>query len=166
MESLTHIALGAYIDGVLHGRMIGRASMLCGAAIQGLSDMDFLAGHWMDPPHELLAHRGFTHSFLFFLLSAPDTVHDPDWHPSLPGQYGGAPTQLPPSGLLPKNPQASRNQHQPFAAEAGLRNAEKKPPPPNQRTPSLFQSEGILRSLPREKEDLACTKRTMTYCSR
>jgi|GEM_PF-756330 len=69
-------------------------------------------------------------------------------------------------GYFQKIPQASRNQHQPFAAEAGLRNAEKKPPPPNQRTPSLFQSEGILRSLPREKEDLACTKRTMTYCSR
>lgn len=166
MESLTHIALGAYIDGVLHGRMIGRASMLCGAAIQGLSDMDFLAGHWMDPPHELLAHRGFTHSFLFFLLSAPDTVHDPDWHPSLPGQYGGAPTQLPPSGLLPKNPPGLPQPASALCSRSRVAKCGKKAPPPNQRTPSLFQSEGILRSLPREKEDLACTKRTMTYCSR
>lgn len=83
MDSLTHIALGACIGEAMLGRRIGRAAMLWGAAAQSLPDIDFVAGFWMDLPHELLAHRGFTHSFLFLLLAAPalalwaERVHRP-----------------------------------------------------------------------------------------
>jgi len=71
MDSLTHIVLGACIGEAVLGRRIGRAAMAWGAAAQSLPDIDFVAGFWMDLPHELLAHRGFTHSILFLLLAAP-----------------------------------------------------------------------------------------------
>lgn len=71
MDSVTHIVLGGCIGEAMLGRNIGRKAMLWGAAAQSLPDIDFVAGFWMDLPHELLAHRGFTHSILFMLLAAP-----------------------------------------------------------------------------------------------
>lgn len=71
MDSVTHIVFGACIGEAVLGRSIGRKAMLWGAAAQSLPDIDFVAGFWMDLPHELLAHRGFTHSILFLLLAAP-----------------------------------------------------------------------------------------------
>ncbi len=42
--------------------------MLLGAIAQSVPDIDFIAGLWMSPAGNLLAHRGFTHSFLFAIL--------------------------------------------------------------------------------------------------
>lgn len=71
MDSLTHIALGACVGELMAGRKLGRKAMLWGAAAQSLPDIDFIAGIWTTPAEELLAHRGFTHSFLFVALLTP-----------------------------------------------------------------------------------------------
>ncbi len=57
--------------------------MFWGALAQSLPDIDFVAALWLSTPEALLAHRGFTHSFLFAILIAPvfallaDRVHRP-----------------------------------------------------------------------------------------
>ena len=71
MDSLTHIALGACVGGLLGGKSLRRKALFWGAAAQSLPDIDFLAGVWCTPAEDLLAHRGFTHSFLFVVLLAP-----------------------------------------------------------------------------------------------
>jgi inner membrane protein len=53
------------------GRTVGKKAMLWGALAQSIPDIDFVASFWMNTPGNLLAHRGFTHSFLFCLLITP-----------------------------------------------------------------------------------------------
>ena len=69
MDSITHIALGACMGEAFAGKQLGRKAMLWGALAQSIPDIDFLASFWMDTASNLLAHRGFTHSFLFCLIS-------------------------------------------------------------------------------------------------
>ena len=71
MDSLTHIVLGACIGEAFAGRQVGRKAMLWGALMQSIPDIDFVASFWMNPVNDLLAHRGFTHSFLFIIIVAP-----------------------------------------------------------------------------------------------
>lgn len=71
MDSITHITVGACLGEAFAGRQLGKKAMLWGALVHSLPDIDFLAGLWMDIPSELLAHRGFTHSFLFLFLVTP-----------------------------------------------------------------------------------------------
>lgn len=68
MDTITHITLGACIGEVFFGRQIGKRAMLLGAIANSIPDIDFIAGFWMSPSSNLLAHRGFTHSFLFAIL--------------------------------------------------------------------------------------------------
>jgi inner membrane protein len=65
MDSLTHIALGACIGEAFAGKTLGKKAMLWGALAQSIPDIDFVASFWMNTSSNLLAHRGFTHSFLF-----------------------------------------------------------------------------------------------------
>ena len=51
------------------GKKLGKKAMLWGAMAQSIPDIDFLAAFWMDTSSNLLAHRGFTHSFLFCLIA-------------------------------------------------------------------------------------------------
>ena len=53
------------------GKKLGKKAMLWGAFAQSIPDIDFITSFWMDTPSGLLAHRGFTHSFLFCILIAP-----------------------------------------------------------------------------------------------
>lgn len=53
------------------GKALGKKAMLWGALAQSVPDIDFLASFWMDTPGNLLAHRGFTHSFLFCAVITP-----------------------------------------------------------------------------------------------
>ncbi len=69
MDSITHIALGACMGEAFAGKQLGRKAMLWGALAQSIPDIDFIASFWMDTSSNLLAHRGFTHSFLFCLIS-------------------------------------------------------------------------------------------------
>ncbi|HRJ28663.1 MAG TPA: metal-dependent hydrolase [Cyclobacteriaceae bacterium] len=70
MDSITHIALGAVVGEVMAGKRIGKSALLLGAIAQSLPDIDFVASFWMSFSENLLAHRGFTHSFLFIGLTA------------------------------------------------------------------------------------------------
>jgi inner membrane protein len=83
LDSLTHIVIGACIGEMALGKKIGRKAILWGALAQSIPDIDFIAGLWMDTAHELLAHRGFTHSLLFagiasfFLAIVAEKWHRP-----------------------------------------------------------------------------------------
>lgn len=71
MDSLTHIVLGGVIGEVFAGKQVGKKAMFWGALMQSLPDIDFIASFWLNPVNDLLAHRGFTHSFLFIVIMAP-----------------------------------------------------------------------------------------------
>lgn len=71
MDSITHLALGACMGEAFAGRVLGKKAMLWGALAQSVPDIDFITSFWMDTPSALLAHRGFTHSFLFCALITP-----------------------------------------------------------------------------------------------
>jgi inner membrane protein len=70
MDSITHIALGAIIGDAVAGRKIGKMAMVLGAVAQSLPDIDFVATSWMDTAHDVMAHRGITHSLLFVVVVA------------------------------------------------------------------------------------------------
>jgi len=71
VDSITHIALGACMGEAFAGKTLGKKAMLWGALAQSIPDIDFIASSWMDTSSNLLAHRGFTHSFLFCALITP-----------------------------------------------------------------------------------------------
>jgi inner membrane protein len=71
MDSLTHIALGACMGEAFAGKTLGKKAMLWGALAQSIPDIDFVASFWMDTSSNILAHRGFTHSFLFCIFITP-----------------------------------------------------------------------------------------------
>ena len=68
MDSITHIALGACMGEAFLDRKLGKKAMLWGALAQSVPDIDFVASFWMNTSNNLLAHRGFTHSFLFVAI--------------------------------------------------------------------------------------------------
>lgn len=71
MDSLTHIALGACIGEVIAGKQLGKKALIIGAIANSLPDIDIVASFFLPLTADLLAHRGFTHSFLFLLLATP-----------------------------------------------------------------------------------------------
>lgn len=71
MDSITHIAIGASIGEVFAGKKLGKKALLWGALAQSIPDIDFITGAWTSTAEGLLAHRGFTHSFLFAALITP-----------------------------------------------------------------------------------------------
>lgn len=71
MDSFTHIALGACMGEAFAGKKLGKKAMIWGAIGQSIPDIDFLASFWTDTSSNLLAHRGFTHSFLFCAIITP-----------------------------------------------------------------------------------------------
>ncbi|MDZ7647492.1 MAG: metal-dependent hydrolase [Cytophagales bacterium] len=71
MDSITHFALGACLGELIATKRIGKKALLLGALAQSIPDFDFIFSLWMDPSSNVLAHRGFTHSFLFGFLLTP-----------------------------------------------------------------------------------------------
>ena len=71
MDTLTHIVLGGCIGELLIGKQLGKKALFLGAFAQSTPDLDFVASFWLPVTADLLAHRGFTHSFLFVLLLSP-----------------------------------------------------------------------------------------------
>jgi inner membrane protein len=71
MDSVTHIVLGACIGEVLAGNQLGKKALFIGAFAQSIPDLDFIASFFLPVTSDLLAHRGFTHSFLFLILITP-----------------------------------------------------------------------------------------------
>ena len=68
MDSLTHIAIGAIIGELYAGKSLGKKALVLGAAFQSIPDIDFVSTIFVSPSASLLAHRGFTHSFLFLII--------------------------------------------------------------------------------------------------
>lgn len=66
MDSVTQIALGAAVAGVVAGRQCTPKVLLAGAALGTLPDLDVLISYG-DPVSNMVKHRGFSHS-LFVLL--------------------------------------------------------------------------------------------------
>lgn len=71
MDSITHIALGGLVGEIVLGKQLGKRCLILGALAQSLPDVDFVASLWLDTTDNLMAHRGFTHSFLFVAMIAP-----------------------------------------------------------------------------------------------
>jgi inner membrane protein len=71
MDTLTHIVLGGCIGEMFVGQKVGKRALFLGAVAQSVPDIDFIASFWYGPSANLLAHRGFTHSFLFLILATP-----------------------------------------------------------------------------------------------
>lgn len=67
MDSLTQAVLGAGVQGAILGKYQGRKSLLYGAFLGTLPDLDVLI-HYADPIERMTYHRGFSHSLL--VLSA------------------------------------------------------------------------------------------------
>jgi inner membrane protein len=65
MDSITHIAIGALIGDAVAGKSLGKRALIIGAVCQSIPDIDFIGSFFLSPTENLLAHRGFTHSFLF-----------------------------------------------------------------------------------------------------
>lgn len=68
MDSVTHIVLGAAVGEIMLGKKIGKRALVVGAVANSFPDIDFAASLWLSPADNVLAHRGFTHSFVFMLL--------------------------------------------------------------------------------------------------
>ena len=66
MDSLTQAVLGGAIQGALLGKVQGRRSLLYGAALATLPDLDVMI-RYADPVSSMTYHRGFSHSL--FVLS-------------------------------------------------------------------------------------------------
>ncbi|WP_295677324.1 metal-dependent hydrolase [uncultured Mucilaginibacter sp.] len=69
MDSITHLAIGACMGEAFAGRRLGKKAMLWGAIAHSIPDIDFMSSFWMTTPSALLAHRGFTHSFVFCVIA-------------------------------------------------------------------------------------------------
>lgn len=71
MDTITHVALGACLGELLASKRIGKKALVFGALAQSVPDFDFVFSFWLEPSANVLAHRGFTHSFLFVVLITP-----------------------------------------------------------------------------------------------
>jgi inner membrane protein len=71
VDSLTHLVSGALIGEAVAGKQLKKRAMLWGAFAQTIPDFDVVTNWWMPTAESLLAHRGFTHSFLFVVLCTP-----------------------------------------------------------------------------------------------
>lgn len=65
LDSITQAVLGAALQGTVLGRIQGRRSLLYGAALGTLPDLDVII-RYADPVSQMTYHRGFSHS-LFVL---------------------------------------------------------------------------------------------------
>jgi inner membrane protein len=68
LDSLTHTVLGACVGEAIAGKKLGKQAMLWGAIANNIPDIDVVTSFYMGQVDSLIAHRGFTHSFLFCLL--------------------------------------------------------------------------------------------------
>lgn len=64
MDSLTHTVLGACLGEAIAGKKLGKKAMLFGILANNFPDVDVFASFFTEPAHNLLVHRGITHSLL------------------------------------------------------------------------------------------------------
>ena len=69
MDSLSQIVLGAAVSNAILGKKIGNRSIVYGALIGTIPDLDvWIAKFFYDPITQVQIHRGFSHSIIFYLL--------------------------------------------------------------------------------------------------
>jgi inner membrane protein len=72
MDSFTQIVLGIATAELCAGEKIQRKkTLLYGAILGTIPDLDVVVGMFMDPVNGVAIHRGLSHSLLFFLLLSP-----------------------------------------------------------------------------------------------
>ncbi len=72
MDPITHTTLGATLAYSLLGKQLGRKTLLYGAIIGNVPDLDILAYPWLGALERLEWHRGISHSLFFHtILSIP-----------------------------------------------------------------------------------------------
>jgi inner membrane protein len=71
MDSITQIVLGASVAEAVGGKKLGGKAALWGAIAGTIPDLDVLLLNLYHPIDAALMHRGFSHSILFALTSAP-----------------------------------------------------------------------------------------------
>lgn len=69
MDSLSQIVLGAAVSNAVLGKKIGNRSIVYGALIGTIPDLDvWIAKFFFDPITQIEIHRGFSHSLFFYLI--------------------------------------------------------------------------------------------------
>ncbi|MCH2199112.1 MAG: metal-dependent hydrolase [Flavobacteriales bacterium] len=71
MDSLSQLVLGAATAEAVIGKKVGNRAILWGAIGGTIPDLDVLCRPFVDDVTGMDWHRGFSHSFLFFILFAP-----------------------------------------------------------------------------------------------
>ena len=71
MNSLTQIVLGAAVGEAALGRKVGNKALLYGAIAGTIPDLDVIANYLTDTVTAIELHRGFSHSILFCIITAP-----------------------------------------------------------------------------------------------
>jgi inner membrane protein len=70
LETVTHLLIGGLTGAAFSPATKTRRMMAAGSLIQIVPDLDVVASLWMTPAEAMVAHRGFTHSFLFAAMFA------------------------------------------------------------------------------------------------
>ncbi len=71
MDSLTQIVLGAAVGQATIGKKVGNKAILWGAIAGTIPDLDIITKLFTDPVTANELHRGFSHSILFCIITAP-----------------------------------------------------------------------------------------------
>lgn len=71
MDSFTQIALGIAIAEVCAGKKLKNKTVLYGAVLGTIPDLDVVVGLFLNPVDAVLIHRGISHSLFLFLLLSP-----------------------------------------------------------------------------------------------
>jgi len=70
MDIVTHAIFGAAVGEALLGKKIGRKAMMYGALASAIPDLDVFGTFYYTSAQQLMVHRGFTHSFLFVVITS------------------------------------------------------------------------------------------------
>jgi inner membrane protein len=71
MDSFTQIALGIAIAEVCTGKKLKNKTVLYGAILGTIPDLDVVVGLFLNPVDAILIHRGISHSLFLFLFLSP-----------------------------------------------------------------------------------------------
>lgn len=71
MDSFTQIALGIAIAEVCAGKKLKNKTVLYGAILGTIPDLDVVIGLFLNPVDAILIHRGISHSLFLFLFLSP-----------------------------------------------------------------------------------------------
>lgn len=71
MDSFTQIALGIAIAEVCAGKKLKNKTVLYGAVLGTIPDLDVAVGLFLNPVDAILIHRGISHSLFLFLFLSP-----------------------------------------------------------------------------------------------